>query len=261
MGREPRASPATTTGACPTPRNCRASSTTPARPTPPARAAIDPVFEASAITNEGGRKDFPCYWTGTTHARGRGGAAAAYVAFGRGSGWMQSPPDPRRAHLPRRPRRRLPAQRPENRRPRRLPPRPRPAGRRDPHLQPRPLRARRQGRSPGPRRDAVPGVRSFGMIIRPAPTPQTSMFQTTQNRPLSGIPAGVWSSGFAARNHLTGEWVAGELCLPGAQPTAGTRRTNSSAGGRHSQSSPLMRSKYQPRTVSLPAATFSRTQG
>lgn len=57
-------------------------------------AAIAPVFESTAIENEAGAKDWAQYWTGTTHARGQGGAAAAYVAFGRGSGWMQSPRDP-----------------------------------------------------------------------------------------------------------------------------------------------------------------------
>jgi len=52
-------------------------------------AAIDPVFRVTPITNEGGRPDFPCYWTGTTHAGLVGGAQAAYVAFGRSLGWMQ----------------------------------------------------------------------------------------------------------------------------------------------------------------------------
>ncbi|MCP4220995.1 MAG: DUF1566 domain-containing protein [bacterium] len=55
-------------------------------------AAIDPVFNCTSIINEGGSSDYPCYWTGTTHANtdnvGRG---AAYVAFGRALGWMQSP--------------------------------------------------------------------------------------------------------------------------------------------------------------------------
>ena len=54
-------------------------------------AAIDPIFKASTITNEDGKEDFPFYWSGTTHARGRGGSAAAYIAFGRSSGWMQRP--------------------------------------------------------------------------------------------------------------------------------------------------------------------------
>jgi hypothetical protein len=54
-------------------------------------AAIAPVFEVSPIRNEGGKPDYPCYWTGTTHASARGGATAAYVAFGRALGWMRDP--------------------------------------------------------------------------------------------------------------------------------------------------------------------------
>jgi len=53
-------------------------------------AAIDPRFLVSSILNEAGQPDFPCYWTGTTHADWQGGGpAAAYVAFGRAMGyWM-----------------------------------------------------------------------------------------------------------------------------------------------------------------------------
>ncbi|MEZ4649872.1 MAG: DUF1566 domain-containing protein [Candidatus Eisenbacteria bacterium] len=56
-------------------------------------AAIDPLFTCSTITDEGGRSDFPFYWTGTTHANWtiQPGSAAAYVAFGTGLGWMQTP--------------------------------------------------------------------------------------------------------------------------------------------------------------------------
>ncbi|HVM49110.1 MAG TPA: DUF1566 domain-containing protein, partial [Candidatus Acidoferrum sp.] len=50
--------------------------------------AIDPVFRCSAITNEARQADYPFYWSATTHAGLRGGAAAMYVAFGRASGWM-----------------------------------------------------------------------------------------------------------------------------------------------------------------------------
>ena len=52
-------------------------------------AAIDPVFRVTPIRNEGGRPDFPWYWTGTTHASPRGGSTAVYVAFGRSLGWMR----------------------------------------------------------------------------------------------------------------------------------------------------------------------------
>jgi len=50
--------------------------------------AIDPVFNCTALTNEGGNVDYPCYWSSTTHAGFRGGEAAMYVAFGRAAGWM-----------------------------------------------------------------------------------------------------------------------------------------------------------------------------
>ena len=52
-------------------------------------AAIDPLFDVTPITNEEGYADYPYYWAGTTHAAyGGGGAAAAYLAFGRGLGYM-----------------------------------------------------------------------------------------------------------------------------------------------------------------------------
>ncbi len=52
-------------------------------------AAIDPVFGCTAMTNEAGQEDWGCYWSSTTHASQNGqGAAAAYVAFGRGMGFM-----------------------------------------------------------------------------------------------------------------------------------------------------------------------------
>ena len=51
-------------------------------------AAIDPVFDATAITNEAGAADFAFYWSGTTHASAAGGSAAVYVAFGRSLGYM-----------------------------------------------------------------------------------------------------------------------------------------------------------------------------
>jgi hypothetical protein len=50
--------------------------------------AIDPVFTCTAITNEARQLDWPFYWSATTHAGLRGGAAAMYVAFGRAGGWM-----------------------------------------------------------------------------------------------------------------------------------------------------------------------------
>jgi len=53
-------------------------------------AAIDPIFDVTAIKNEGGKKDYPFYWTGTSHVGGRG-SAGVYIAFGRGLGFMQDP--------------------------------------------------------------------------------------------------------------------------------------------------------------------------
>jgi len=51
-------------------------------------AAIDPVFEATEITNEGGEKDYGWYWSSTSHLRGIGSSSAVYVTFGRSLGWM-----------------------------------------------------------------------------------------------------------------------------------------------------------------------------
>lgn len=52
-------------------------------------AAINPLFNASVITNEAGESDYGFYWSSTTHATSsssNAGAAAAYVAFGRSPG-------------------------------------------------------------------------------------------------------------------------------------------------------------------------------
>jgi len=51
-------------------------------------AAIDPLFQASSFIAEGGKEDFPCYWSGTTHASLSRAGTACYVAFGRSFGWM-----------------------------------------------------------------------------------------------------------------------------------------------------------------------------
>ncbi len=51
-------------------------------------AAIDPVFETTSFIAEGSQKDYPCYWSGTTHASLSRASTAAYVAFGRSFGWM-----------------------------------------------------------------------------------------------------------------------------------------------------------------------------
>ncbi|MHC4440638.1 MAG: Lcl C-terminal domain-containing protein, partial [Planctomycetota bacterium] len=53
-------------------------------------AAIDPVFKTTSFIAEGGQKDYPCYWSGTTHAGLSRASTAAYVAFGRSFGWMRN---------------------------------------------------------------------------------------------------------------------------------------------------------------------------
>ncbi|MCO6437881.1 MAG: DUF1566 domain-containing protein [Phycisphaerae bacterium] len=52
-------------------------------------AAIDPIFDATPIVNEEGQADWPYYWANTTHANWMGGGeSGAYVAFGRGLGYL-----------------------------------------------------------------------------------------------------------------------------------------------------------------------------
>jgi hypothetical protein len=58
-------------------------------------AAIDAVFQTTAITNEvgEGETDYAWYWSSTTHFDGMPlGSAAVYVAFGRATGNMSSTP-------------------------------------------------------------------------------------------------------------------------------------------------------------------------
>jgi len=54
-------------------------------------AALDPVFGATAITNEAGPLDWPAYWSSSTHESAMAfisGANAAYVCFGRCMGYF-----------------------------------------------------------------------------------------------------------------------------------------------------------------------------
>jgi len=53
-------------------------------------AAIDPVFRVTEIVNESGQRDFPAFWTSTTHANNsaRPGAYAVYICFGRAMGYI-----------------------------------------------------------------------------------------------------------------------------------------------------------------------------
>ncbi|MCP4042096.1 MAG: DUF1566 domain-containing protein, partial [Gammaproteobacteria bacterium] len=51
--------------------------------------AIDPIFSTTSIINEAGQKDYPFFWSSTTHLDGpTPGKSAAYVAFGRALGKM-----------------------------------------------------------------------------------------------------------------------------------------------------------------------------
>ncbi|WP_413701924.1 DUF1566 domain-containing protein [Psychromonas sp. KJ10-10] len=52
-------------------------------------ATIDPIFQISAITNEGNEKDYPYFWSSTTHLDGRVAEdSAVYIAFGKALGNM-----------------------------------------------------------------------------------------------------------------------------------------------------------------------------
>lgn len=55
-------------------------------------AAINPVFETTAILDEGNNKNYPFFWSSTTHLDGkRAGNSAVYVAFGEALGFMSTP--------------------------------------------------------------------------------------------------------------------------------------------------------------------------
>ncbi len=49
--------------------------------------AINPSFGVSEIINEAGGKDYPYYWSSTTHNSTSGYSEAAYIAFGRALGY------------------------------------------------------------------------------------------------------------------------------------------------------------------------------
>jgi hypothetical protein len=54
-------------------------------------AAINPIFDISSITNEGGQKDYPFFWTSTTHiGYPNNGVNAAYISFGRALGYWNN---------------------------------------------------------------------------------------------------------------------------------------------------------------------------
>ena len=52
--------------------------------------AINQVFQTSSITNEAGQKDYPFFWTSTTHLDGPvAPSGAVYISFGRAMGKMR----------------------------------------------------------------------------------------------------------------------------------------------------------------------------
>ncbi len=53
-------------------------------------AAINALFNVSAIVNEAGKSDYPFFWSSTTHANwsSLAGGSGVYVAFGRSLGYM-----------------------------------------------------------------------------------------------------------------------------------------------------------------------------
>lgn len=54
-------------------------------------AAIDPIFNITEITNEGGDIDYPWFWSSTTHQHfDRFGKSAVYICFGRAMGYWQN---------------------------------------------------------------------------------------------------------------------------------------------------------------------------
>jgi hypothetical protein len=56
-------------------------------------AALDPIFQITEIADEAGGRDFPYFWSSTTHVSSDGsGRFAVYVAFGSAPGYMRLPP-------------------------------------------------------------------------------------------------------------------------------------------------------------------------
>lgn len=53
--------------------------------------AINPLFKVTEIEDEGDNKNYPFYWSSTTHKNQSGGESAAYVAFGEALGFLKMP--------------------------------------------------------------------------------------------------------------------------------------------------------------------------
>jgi ribonuclease BN (tRNA processing enzyme) len=61
-------------------------------PSTSGNAAIDSLFDCTRIVDEGGGRNYPFYWTSTTHLDGKKlGQSAVYVAFGEALGFMKLP--------------------------------------------------------------------------------------------------------------------------------------------------------------------------
>ena len=54
-------------------------------------AAINPLFKVSQIRDEGGKTNYPFYWSSTTHKHIHGGRAAVYICFGEALGFFKPP--------------------------------------------------------------------------------------------------------------------------------------------------------------------------
>ncbi|WP_299006113.1 DUF1566 domain-containing protein [uncultured Shewanella sp.] len=53
--------------------------------------AINPLFNVTSIIDEGGKKNYPFYWTSTTQQNQQGGGSAVYVCFGEALGFFKPP--------------------------------------------------------------------------------------------------------------------------------------------------------------------------
>ncbi len=54
-------------------------------------AAINSIFNISTITDEGGKTNYPFYWTSTTHKNVKQVSWAVYICFGEGLDYFAQP--------------------------------------------------------------------------------------------------------------------------------------------------------------------------
>ncbi|WP_338238084.1 DUF1566 domain-containing protein [Persicobacter diffluens] len=55
------------------------------------KAAINEQFDISSIRLSNGQKDYPAFWTSTTHINQKGGRQAIYISFGQAMGYFKPP--------------------------------------------------------------------------------------------------------------------------------------------------------------------------